>query len=995
MLPKYYEDPSTLHVGTMPLRADYCPQGACRLSLNGTWDFRYFTRAEDVPEDIAAQRWQSAATIPVPSVWQAHGYDAYFYSDERYPFPYDPPYMPRENPCGVYQREFSLPQGDAKCYLNFDGVDSCFFVWVNGYLAGYSQVSHSNSEFDITALVTPGVNVLTVAVLKWCDGTYLEDQDKIRASGIFRDVYLLRRPREHVWDVQLRGDASGEIHCRWDWVGTPQEVELELDDPEGKPLLRQRVQDTQAILRVDAPLLWTAETPYLYTLRLRAAGETIAQRVGLRTIEIRDGLVLLNGQRVFMHGVNRHDSDPQTGYAVSREHILRDMRLMKEHNINAIRTSHYPNAPCFYELADEYGFYVIGEADLESHGTRALYGEKGSMSLLMRDPDYREAVLDRVQRGVIPHANHACVLLWSMGNESGYGENIEEALRWTRAYDPTRLTHYESYVFCPEDYTPEDGLMDVYSRMYPPIEQIDAYFDREHADAETLALALRPGKSDSRKPYVLCEYCHAMGNGPGDLEDYERCFHRHPEIFGAFVWEWCDHAVYAGRTSAGEPKYLYGGDFGEVFSDGNFCMDGLVLPDRRISTSLEELGNVLRPIRACGMAPDGQGVLLQSQLDFTDAGERYQLRWELARDGVTVAQGETALPPMPPRETVTVALPLPECDGGNLSLRLCYVQRNAGCLTQAGRIAGFDQLILSSQPRKLPPLQGGVCQVRESQDSILVEGENFRYRFDKATGAFSSMVYGEEEMLARPMDYHVWRAPTDNDRRIRVKWQEAGYDRCLTRTYTCQCTQQEGVVSIACTLSLTPCYLQRTATVDALWRIGCDGTVDVRMDVSRGAELPYLPRFGLRMFLPECFTQATYLGYGPGESYVDRRQSCWKARFSCPVDHLAGPYLKPQESGSRYGCDWAALSREDGLTMLAQSETPFSFNASPYTEEQLTATTHADALVPCGCTVFCVDYKQSGIGSNSCGPALQEKYQLKETSFRFAFRLRFTHTLEA
>ena len=419
-------------------------------------------------------------------------------------------------------------------------------------------------------------------------------------------------------------------------------MELELDDPEGKPLLRQRVQDTQAILRVDAPLLWTAETPDLYTLRLRAAGETIAQRVGLRTIEIRDGLVLLNGQRVFMHGVNRHDSDPQTGYAVSREHILRDMRLMKEHNINAIRTSHYPNAPCFYELADEYGFYVIGEADLESHGTRALYGEKGSMSLLMRDPDYREAVLDRVQRGVIPHANHACVLLWSMGNESGYGENIEEALRWTRAYDPTRLTHYESYVFCPEDYTPEDGLMDVYSRMYPPIEQIDAYFDREHADAETLALALRPGKSDSRKPYVLCEYCHAMGNGPGDLEDYATLL---PPASGNLrrlclgVVRPC--GVRGPHGQPVNPSTCYGGDFGEVFSDGNFCMDGLVLPDRRISTSLEELSNVLRPIRACGMSPDGQGVLLQSQLDFVDAGEHYQLRWELARDGVTVAQGET------------------------------------------------------------------------------------------------------------------------------------------------------------------------------------------------------------------------------------------------------------------------------------------------------------------------------------------------------------------
>lgn len=989
MLPKYYEDPAILHVGAMPLRADYAPEGDRRLSLNGVWDFRWFDCAEDVPEDIAARRWEDAASIPVPSVWQSHGYDAYCYTNTRYPFPFDPPFVPRQNPCGVYQRTFAWTQGQERCYLNFDGVDSCFFVWVNGQMAGYSQVSHSNSEFDITALVVPGENVLTVAVLKWCDGSYLEDQDKIRASGIFRDVYLLRRPQAHLWDVQLRADASGRIDCRWDWIGAPQTVEVELADPQGRVLQCCREEGAHLCLQVDAPQLWTAETPNLYTLRFKAAGESICQRVGLRTIEVRGGQVLLNGRRIFMHGVNRHDSHPQTGYTVSREDILQDLRLMKEHNINAIRTSHYPNAPCFYELADEYGFYVIGEADLESHGTQTLYGQRGNMSLLMRDPTYRGAVLDRVQRGVVPHANHACVLLWSMGNESGYGENIEAALRWTKAYDATRLTHYESYVFCPEDYVPEDGLMDVYSRMYPSIQQIDAYFDRDSADAETLTQALRPGRSDSRKPYVLCEYCHAMGNGPGDLEDYEQCFRRHPEIFGAFVWEWCDHAVYAGRAANGEPKFLYGGDFGEAFHDGNFCMDGLVLPDRRASTSLEELSNVLRPIRACGMAADGQGIQLQSQLDFADAGTLYTLHWEVTEDGVTVAQGDAELPPMPSRETVTLPLPLPVPAGGNRALRVSYVQRQAGSLTQPGRVAGFDQLMLSEQPRKLPALQGEACQVRETRRDILVQGEGFRYRFDKGMGALSSMIRGEEEMLARPMDYHVWRAPTDNDRRIRQQWEKAGYHRCLIRTYDCQWKQQDGVVTIACTLSLIPCCLQRVATVHAVWRIGREGAVDVCLDVTRDETMPYLPRFGLRVFLPENFAQAAYLGYGPGESYVDRRQSCWKARFSSPVDRLAGVYLKPQESGSRYGCDWAELSRPDGRTMLAESETPFSWNASPYTEEQLTSTSHAHELTPCGCTVWCLDYKQSGIGSNSCGPALQEKYQLREQSFRFAFRLRF------
>ena len=971
MLPRYYEDPQTLRVGACPLRANYLPENAQRL-LNGEWSFRFYDSVEDVPADIATLPLDGAVPMSVPSVWQNYGFEHHHYTNVRYPFPFDPPYVPRENPCGVYRRAFDWNEPDRRCYLAFDGVDSCFYVYLNGQFVGYAQVSHTTTEFDITPFVAQGENTLTVAVVKWCDGSYLEDQDKLRMSGIFRDVYLLSRPMEHLWDLTVTATPEGEIDCRATFTGDTPPLSCKLFAPDGALIAQAQSRDGTLHFDVPNPLLWTAETPNLYTLELSACGETIRQRAGLRRIEVRNGVIILNGNPLRIKGVNRHDSDPVRGYAVTREDVLRDMRIMKAHNVNAIRTSHYPNAPFFYDMADEYGFYICAESDLESHGVVSVYGphDLADYGQIARMPIYHDAIVDRQQRNVIQHKNHASVIIWSLGNESGNGNNFADAARWVRAADPTRLIHYESEYAHHPDYRPAPSLLDMKSTMYASVEMIDAYF----ADPK------------NTRPYILCEYCHAMGNGPGDLEAYWQCFDRHPGHVGGFIWEWCDHAVQDGTTPDGKPRFLYGGNFGDEPNDGNFCMDGLVLPDRRVSTSLLEAKNVYRPARCVGLTPDGRGVTIRSTLDFARLDKCVTLRYAILQDGVATQTGECDLPAIPPRGVADVALPLPAHPQGDCTLLLTYVRRAGTPLEVTGEEAGFDQLVLSKAAHAPAPQAAGDIRVREEGRLLVVEGDGFAYTYDTWLGAFSAMTYAGKALLCRPMGFNLWRAPTDNDRNIRNQWQEAGYDRALTRTYETSFDVKEGLVRITTKLSLAAIFLQRILTLSVCWTVGADGSVNAAISAEKCDRMPSLPRFGLRLFLPETMDEVRYLGYGPEESYVDRRQSCYRALFERPVAELAGPYIKPQESGSRFGCDFAEIAG-GGLRLRAESLTPFSFNASPYTQEELTAKGHDFELEKSGCTVLCLDYKQNGIGSNSCGPALAKEFSFDETQFHFEIRL--------
>ena len=858
IVPNYFENLGVLHLNTEPNRAYYIPASegsapfACRREsdrfqlLSGEWDFRYYENVRA----IACEEWNAECRcgfekIPVPSVWQNHGHDRHQYTNVRYPFPYDPPYVPLENPCGAYARDFCIGEkGDFRYYLNFEGVDSCFYLWVNGELVGYSQVSHSTSEFEVTKFLRSGKNTVAVLVLKWCDGSYLEDQDKLRMSGIFRDVYLLKRPENHIRDF-------------------------------------------------------------------------------------------------------------------------------------TVRTSHYPNSPLFTQFCDEYGLYVIAEADVEAHGVCELY-DRAEESYAVRyariasDPAWQEAIVDRVQRSVVRDKNHPAVLIWSMGNESGYGCCMEAALTWTKNYDPTRLTHYEGAAHdpAPKDrepvcraYTTASGDdykdLDLVSRMYPDPASIEANWLK-----------------DAKKPFVLCEYIHAMGNGPGDAEDYWQLIQKYDTFCGGFVWEWCDHSVYMGKTNEGKAKYYYGGDFGEFPHDGNFCMDGLVYPDRTPHTGLKEYQNVIRPLRIRKGEKAGE-YILHNYLDFTNAGDYLTLTWKQMYDGREIASGTIEELDIPPHGERTVTLPLNVPASGTNTVDFTLTRKQDGGLTKAGQYLGCDQVVLSREAPACRTLNSAPLDVSEGARRIVFTGKNFRYVYNRETGVFDEMVYENRTLLQKPMAYNIWRAPTDNDRNIRHEWQAAGYDRTLSRGYAAKVSCDGESAVLTDTVSLSAVYLQKLVEMDVRFEVRADGAVlmDVKGRMGFG-RLPFLPRFGIRLFLDERMEDVSYFGYGPYESYLDKHRASRLGSFGTTVAGLHEDYLKPQENGSHWGCSELTLSGGGAsLTVLGKE---FSFNASHYTQEELAAKAHNFELEKSGFTVLCIDGAMSGVGSNSCGPQLNERYQVKD-----------------
>ena len=998
---RYHQDPAALHVGTCPPRSYYtpcAPSGQPRtLSLNGTWSFRYFPSFLDAvgPNGGVAFEEEAMGGLPVPSCWQNHGYGRHMYTNIRYPFPVDPPYVPDENPCGLYHRHFSLEKDAARrYYLNFEGVDSCFYLWVNGQFVGYSQVSHSTSEFEVTALLTQGDNTVTVLVLQWCDGSYLEDQDKLRMSGIFRDVYLLERPAAFLWDFFVKEDFSPDfsqaiVDVELEAAGQV-ELTARLYGPDGTLAGESAFAGEKGALRftLEKPTLWNAESPSLYRLELAAGEETITQAVGLRKIEVQDGVVLLNGTAIKFRGVNRHDSDPVTGYTISREQAEKDLLLMKRHNVNAIRTSHYPNAPWFLELCSEMGFYVIGEADLESHGMALKLGAYSMENYpdAADDPQFKEAIVDRTQRNVLRDKNQAAVVVWSLGNESGWGQNLEAAGRWAKEYDPSRLLHYENFLTYHKDTHPDFSMLDLYSRMYAPTRPvqlpwpgkelaINEYFEGEELD---------PHLNGRRMPFMLCEYIHAMGNGPGDAEDYQRLIMKYDGFCGGFVWEWCDHAVYGGQTPDNKPIYRYGGDFGEFPHDGNFCMDGLVYPDRTPHTGLLEYKNVIRPIRA-RRGEDG-GFILHNYQDFTNAKDFAALRYEVMENGKIIRQGTLDMPSIAPHEEAAVMVEdLPT--RGTSAITFFYEAKEDGPFFPRGHRLGFDQIVLSEEPWPLAPAAPGPVAVRDGGRSVAVEGESFRYEFDKSMGLFSQLCYKNRVLFTQPMEWNVYRAPTDNDQYIDPKWTEAGYHRPMVKVYSIEAEQNEGgCAQIRCHLGIAALTVTRFLDVTATWTVDAAGCIDCKLTAQRDTRFPFLPRFGVRMFLPKGFEQAEYFGFGPYESYMDKHWASRLGVYSARVEDMTERYLKPQENGSHFGCRWGSVS--DGeCALTAAAPQGFSLNLSRYTQEELAGKKHDYELEESGGTVFCVDYKMSGVGSNSCGPSLLEEYRLEEEKFSFRFQL--------
>ena len=1016
IVPRHYEDLKIMHENTMPSRAYYMPASHDMgplvedrfssdrvICLNGTWEFQYFNSIYDLQEKFYEQGYDCSrfTQVEVPGVWQNYGYDSHQYTNVRYPIPLDPPYVPQENPCGAYVRKFyyEIPEEAPRAYLNFEGVDSCFYVWVNGKYVGYSQVSHATSEFDVTEVLKNGENTLAVLVLKWCDGTYLEDQDKFRMSGIFRDVYFVNRPENVVYDYFTTTEIQEEqavITVQASYQGKAVPTKLTLYDAEHKEIASQVFQENtgtvythKAVILVKEPNLWNPEQPYLYTLVLETEGEVITDRIGLREICVKDAVLYVNGTAIKFKGVNRHDSDPVTGFVIGLEQMKKDLQMMKESNFNAVRSSHYPNVPYFYQLCDEYGFFVIAEADNESHGTQSQYLKDSNWENVSRkwnerisdNPEFIPATLDRTKLCVHREKNRPCIIIWSMGNECGYGCTFEEALKWTKGFDSTRLTCYESSFYRSDRRKYDYSNIDIFSRMYPSLEEIQEYMDK---------------KPD--KPLLLIEYCHAMGNGPGDLEDYFQIIYEYDVLCGGFVWEWCDHAIYQGQAANGKEKYLYGGDFGEEVHDGNFCMDGLVYPDRTPHTGLLEYQNVYRPARVVSFCQKTGELCLENYMNYVDLKDYIYLVYEVNCDGKLLEKKQFILQEsVLPHKKGTILLDITVPDSGKCYLKVSYHLKHGTSVMAQGSRMGFDEILLKNQDGRnqqatalleTQEQKEAEVQVSETDRFLSIRSDTFFYVYNKLSGLFEQLSVDGEELLETPMELNIWRTPTDNDRKIKQEWIDAGYDRSKARAYDTHWEMNGEGIRIYSTVSVAAVAIQKVLDIEAVWKIYRTGEISVKMHVKKDREFPQLPRFGIRLFLRGEYENLKFYGLGPHESYRDKCRSCSHGLYDTTVEEQHEDYICPQENGSHTDCDYLMLEKEN-QTVTAVSSRPFSFNVSYYSQEELTRKAHNFELEKSGSTIVCLDYAQNGIGSNSCGPELRKEYQFTEETFTFDMKFLF------
>ena len=1010
-----------LHDKCLPPRAYFIPYGSREealaaqsreessrfRSLCGSWDFRYYRSAAELDADPAALRDLSGFTeITVPSCWQMQlgaGRDVPQYTNVDYPYPVDPPHVPDDDPCGLYTRTVFLEEAFAarKTYLVFEGVDSCFYLWVNGSYAGYSQVSHGTSEFDVSGAVRPGENRITVLVFKWCDGSYLEDQDMWRMSGIFREVYLLSRDAQHIEDLQLNtaldlktGRAELQLRLR---LPGDERIRYELSGP-GDCFISGDTVDRSPTIPIRKAVLWSAEDPQLYTLLLSCGGETLKLAVALREARIEKSRLLFNGKPIKLLGVNRHESHPVTGHTVSQADMERDIRLIKAHHGNCIRTSHYPDDPRYYELCDRYGIYVVDEADLETHGFLRVK----AWNRLSDSEEWTEAYLDRARRLYERDKNFGCVLFWSLGNESGLGRNHEAMYRYIKERDPQAIVHYEGADFAGslEDkglwcrkvgreqvslplkvkrklqaflYFRKEHPTDVDSYMYPTPEYCE-YVCRSRA---------------FRKPLYLCEYSHAMGNGPGDLADYVSLIRKYKKFAGGCVWEFCDHAVAVEED--GRTGYAYGGDFGDAPNAGNFCVDGLVYPDRRPHVGLLEMKKAYQPF---AFSLNKETLTVKNLNYFTDMSA-YTLAWTLERDGELLQKGSLDQLKLGPGASRSFRLykgvPMEEPGIYCCTVRLLYARDTA--FAARGEEAAFEQFRLADIPRGAASAQKeDPLTVQLDEQRIFADNGKDRVVFDRHRGLLMQWMRDGKPFFRAPMQFTLWRAPMDNDRLLKDDWEKKGFrsfDSRLVREEVLVNSKEEFAVSY--TLSLAAPAKLPLLEAETVYRLRRDGILHVETKVRVREDLRELPRFGVQLILPESFRQMRYLGCGPREAYSDKHLSARFGRYESSPEENFEHYIRPQENGAHWGTVWAETAEESGCRMIFEGteETPsFLFNASPYTAEELTACTHDHQLPPGGKTVVSLDYRQCGCGSHSCGPELKASERFSEKAFRWSFTVR-------
>ncbi len=1013
---KYHKDLRDLHVFCEKPRAYFIPfenekkalegnraKSSRFISLCGDWDFKFFPsihEADDFLSDTFTV--EGFEKLSVPMCWQSEterGYDVPNYTNVKYPYPVDPPKIPEINPCGLYSREVFIHESALKkeVYINFEGVDSCFYLFVNNNFAGYSQVSHMTSEINITKHLKSGLNSFKVLVFKWCDGSYLEDQDKYRFSGIFREVYLLLRDKEHIKDIYAKTALSEDLKEATLNVELDAEKDIEVSyrflSPEGEEISRGITTVSNGIsLFVQSPALWSDETPELYTLVLTCNEEYIVQKIGFKKIVIRDRVVYINGKKVKVKGVNRHDSHPYLGYSTSMEHMLEDLYIMKRHNINMVRTSHYPNDPRFLALCDELGFYVCDETDLETHGMQSV----GNWDLLTASEEWTESYLDRCERMFERDKNHPCVIMWSLGNESGVGRNQELMYDYLHRRMPDCIIHCEdasrrwsrNFTAHYNDRAPMPNYLDYHKRS-------DIFSFMYWSPDDCVNLIIKNKKLDM--PLFLCEYSHAMGNGPGDLKEYWDKIYEYDSFFGGCVWEFTDHSVAIGDDKYRDPHFTYGGDFGDRPNDGNFCVDGLVYPDRRPHMGLMEYKQVIKPFSI--LCDFDSSTFTVKNLRYFKSLDDLQIFWNFEINGTSVASGTFTNTAIPPQRSKKYSFSLEGIDmrrGGYLTVSL--KQKAPTPYAEAAFEIGFEQFEIKATIEKaslsatIP--SGYPINANETDKDITVTTFDSSYRFSKATGLLCSMISNGRQLLASDMRPTVWRAPTDNDRRIKNGWREAGYE---SFNVNCDSIAISGLsdkeITVTANYTLGESANLPFLRIKTNYTVYAVGGIRVSTHATRESfnfqkQSPYLPRFGYEFMMPTGNESLEYFGRGPYESYIDKRHASRMGRFTSKVHDHFEHYIRPQENMAHADTLWSFVGNLYGQGLLALSEsTPFSFNCSHYTPKMLTETMHDYELSPLKETVVNIDYRHSGIGSNSCGPELKECWRLNDKEIDFSFRL--------
>lgn len=1032
-------------------------------SLNGEWAFHYGRHPLDVPdgfphEGVPAER---GRTIPVPANWQFHGYGRPHYSSCLYPFPLDPPHVPLDTPIGCYWREFAIPDewNGRDVRIVFEGVDSAFHLWVNGALAGYGQGSHYTSEFRIADKLKPGVNVLAVKVYQWSVGSYLESQDKWRMSGIFRDVYLIAPAAVMMRDVRVQTrfpeDYSSsllDIRLSLANVSTAAQsvrVSAKLTNEAGEAVWSREAEQWTIAPGTSAsgvellwsgdirsPRLWTAETPHLYTLLLTLTDEGGASlevkrvSVGFRDIRIDRGRLLVNGAPITLKGVNRNEFDPRLGFVTTPDAMRRDIELMKRHNVNAVRLSHYPNDIRWLDLCDRYGLYVIDEADLETHG----FHFAGDESLLSNDPEWTEAYVQRAQRMVERDKNHPCIILWSLGNESGYGANHDAMAAWVRDADPTRPIHYERAYDAP--------VVDVVSRMYPSVEALE-----------------EEGRKDDPRPFLMCEFGHAMGNAAGNLREYWEIVERYPRLLGGLIWEWADQGILQ-STADGRTHYAYGGDFGEEPHSGSFCLDGLLFPDRGLKASILELKKTIEPVRITAVnARLGETIVkVRNRYDYLSL-EHLRGDWLLLHDGEVVLQGELPQLHTPPGASETLAVTYPRQlaqQPGEYWLHVRFTLRSDTLWAKAGHEVAWADLPVPAgevAPEIAPgikPPQGQEppsppLRIRSSGSELRIGGDGWEIGFDRWTGRMVSWRANGEPLLLEGPAIHLWRAPIDNDRHLRKEWEQAGYHRLIASLRAFRVKFGEPATNWQASrpgasetearafragASETNLRTDRAEQAETKLRelgvgvaeeeTGAGGIVQVEVEAMLGARgelpafrstmtytidgwgecrleaaiapcrdgLPPLPRFGVVLRMPDAYDRFAWFGLGPHECYADRKESGKLGLYEGTIEEQFVPYIKPQENGNKADVRWATLSNAAGQGLRFAGEPRFDMSAHHYATDDLATATHAHLLKRLNETIVKIDAAQSGIGNHSCGDApTLDAYLLKPQAMKLCVRL--------